>query len=177
MNEERLYEQLIRVCRPTIEKIEQKRLRTCKPKMFIQHSDAAQCNLQENLDFDQEAVIENTIIRWTHLALTHIHTGTAINLGEYLGAYIDITEEVPMNDKEIFSLRTALLETLHLHNEHIITFPIACKILIAGLHETIVQQNQINPGKTDIQKAISKLIHATSNITAQYSKANVTFYE
>ena len=176
MNDERLYEQLVRLCQPTINKIEEKRKLTCKPKMFVQHSDAAQCNLQENIDFDQDAVIENMIIRWAHLALTHIHTGTNISLSEYLGAYIEITEEVPVNDNEISTLRTALLETLQLYNESTLTFPVACKILIAGLHETILQQNRINPGKLEIQKVISKLMHATSNITVQYNKANIQFY-
>ena len=176
MNEERLYEQLIRLCQPTVAKIEENRKRTCKPKMFIDHSDAAQCNLQEDINFDQDIIIENTIKRWAHLALTHIHTGTNISLSEFLGTYIEITEEVPIHDKEVTSLKTALLETLHLHNETTLTFPVACKILIAGLHETVVQQNQINPGRMEIQKVISKLVHATSNITVQYSKANIKMY-
>lgn len=176
MNEERLYEQLIRLCQPTVERIENNRKITCKPKMFVAHSDAAQCNLQENIDFDQDIVIETAIIRWAHLALTHIHTGTEIRLSEFLGAYIEITEEVPINNNEIFTLKTALLETLHLYNENALTFPVACKILIAGLHETILQQSRVNPGKQDIQTVISKLIYATSNITAQYSKANITIF-
>ena len=141
--------------------------------MFLSHSDAAQCNLQENIEFDQDMVIENAIIRWAHLALAHIHTGTNIRMSEFLGAYIEITEEVPINDNEVPTLRTALLETLHLYNENTLSFPIACKILIAGLQETILQQSRINPGKPEIQRAIFKLIHATSNITVQYNKANI----
>ena len=175
MNIERLYEQLLRLCQPTVQKIEEKRLKTCRPTPFIDHSTAAQCNLQESLDFDQDMVIERTIIGWAHLALTHVHNGVDIRIQEFLGAYIDITEEVPVHNKEIHVLKAALMETLHLYNENVLTFPIACKIMIAGLQETVMQQERINPGRMEIQKNLLKLLHATSDITASYSKANIKF--
>ena len=175
MNEERLYEQLVQLCQSTVQKIEENRQRTCRPKMFLSHSDAAQCNLQENIDFDQDMIIENAIKRWAHLALTHIHTGTDIHLQEFLGMYIEITEEVPVHDKEVTVLRTALLEVLHLYNENTLTFPVACKLLIAGLQETAYQQYHINPGRMEITEILKKLLHATSQITVQYRKANINF--
>ena len=175
MEEEALYEQLVRLCQPTVQKIENKRRVTCKPKMFLCHSDAAACNLQENIDFDQDLVIETTIIQWIQLSLAHVHTGTDIRLDEFLGAFIEITEEVPIHDKEVPVLKMALLETMQLFNADALTFPIACKILTAGLQESLLQQNRVNPGKLEIHKELMKLIHATSNVTVSYTKANIKF--
>ena len=118
MDYENLYEQLIRMCRPTIDSIEERRKRTCRPKMFLCHSDAAQCNLQEDIDFDQQKVIETTINRWAHLALHHLEFQTPISLGTFLGLYIEISEEVPLHEKEVPTIKTALLETVHLLNNN-----------------------------------------------------------
>ena len=175
MDENSLFGQLVQICKPTIDKIEEKRKNMIKPKMFVAHSDAAACNLQENIDFDQETVIDNTIKRWAHLALAHIHTHTDIRLSEFLGAYIDITEEVLIQQNELNTLRTALLETLEVYNKNALSLPIACKILIAGLQETLITQETINPGRTETRKLLSKLLLATSNASVPYAKALVKF--
>ena len=177
MDYESLYEQLIRMCRPTIDEIEARRQKTCRPKMFLCHSDAAQCNLQEDIDFDQQQIIEQSIKRWAHLALTHIEYQTPISLGKFLGLYIEISEEVPLHEKEVPTLKTALLETVHLLNNSTLSFPIACKILIAGLQTTLTELENISPGRVEAKTTVLKLLHATSNISVLYTKACVKIIE
>ena len=170
--------QLLQMCKPTCEKIEKHRAETCKPNIFPQYSEAAACNRQEELDFDQDIVVQHAINRWAHLAIEHIQAGKDIKLSDFLGLYVEITEEVPNDNRELPPMRMALLETVQLYNAKSLTFPIACKILSAGLQVTVENiSNRSFYGRSEELRSLDKLLYATSSITVLYTKALINFIE
>ena len=176
--EDKLFEQLIKICKPSVEKIQKQRLQTCKPNIFPQYSEAAACNCQEEIDFNQDAVIEKAISRWAHLAIKHIKTSTDIKISEFLGYYVEITEEIQMDHRELSPLRLSLLEVLQLYNAKALSFPVACKILIAGLQKTVDDiALRSFYGKSEDLRSLDELLHAISSITVMYSKALINFIE
>ena len=176
--EEKLMAQLLTMCKPTCEKIEQHRAETCKPNILPQYSEAAACNRQEDRDFDQDIIIEQAVYQWAHLALKHLQSGEDIKISEFLGLYVEITEEVQNDNRELPLMRLSLLETVQLYNAQALTFPIACKILIAGLQITVDNISTRNfYGKSENLRSLDKLLHAISSGAVPYKNALINFID
>ena len=171
MDEQKVNEKLFEYCKETLDSIKERELLTKKPKQFIDHTDAAACNRQYDLDFDQEKVIKMAILKWGRKVLQHLAINSPVKLKELLGLYIDIHVEIPFNTKEMPPMKYAMLEVTDLFEKGILTLPLATRLLIAGLQNIIYQQAFQNDN--EIQLLFVSLSNATSGITLPYSKALV----
>ena len=157
-----IYELLKDECYQTFQLIEAKKLQCTAPKLFANYSDAAMCNNQQDLMFDQTKIIKHKVQIWVDYISTQLKLNQAITLQGILGKYIEIHEELQLYSAEYHTTRYALLETLHLFYQNVLTVPIATKLLIAGL-QTISLSNP------DIVKMLTKVLAITSNMTMQYT--------
>ena len=132
--ENALFTQLMEICKPTVDKIKARTTQSRTPSLFPRYSQAAACNQQDEIYFDQLETINHYVGTWARKAVKSIKTEKDVKLSEFLGDYLEISEQAPINSREMLAMRIALLETLQLYNAKALTFPIACKILIAGLH-------------------------------------------
>ena len=157
-----IYELLKDECHQTFQAIEARKLQCTSPKLFSNYSDAAMCNNQQDLMFDQSKIIKHKIQLWVDYINTQLKINQAITLQNILGKYIEIHEELPLYSAEYHTTRYALLETLHLFYQNVLTVPIATKLLIAGLQTISLSQ-------PDIVKVLTKTLAMTSNMTMQYT--------
>ena len=165
--EDALFTQLMELCKPTVDKIEARKTQSRTPSFFPQYSQAAACNQQDEIYFDQLETIAYYISTWVHRAMKNIKTGKDIKLSEFLGEYIEISEQAPVDSREMLAMRIALLETLQLYNAKALTFPIACKILIAGLHGLV---NLLNDEWEEPFDCLNPLIMMTGGFTSHKYK-------
>ena len=164
-------DKLMIYCKDIIEVIHQRELLTKRPKQFIDYTDAAACNRQCELNFDQENAIKEAIMKWGRKILTHLAINSPIHIQDLLGLYILIHVEVPFNNNEMPPMKYAMIETVDLYEKDSLTVPIATRILIAGLQHTVEQNSLTNDH--DIKLLFLSLSKATSGITLPYSKANI----
>ena len=171
MDERKVNEKLFEYCKETLENIREKELQTKRPKQFIDHTDAAACNRQYDLDFDQDNIIKMAILKWGRKILQHLALNTPIKLNEMLGLYIEIHVEIPFNTKEMPPMKYAMLEVIDLFEKENLTVPLATRILTAGLQNILYQQ----AWQTDneIKTLLMSLTNATSGITLPYPQALV----
>ena len=171
MDERKVNDKLFEYCKEKLDNINERELQTKRPKQFIDHTDAAACNRQHDLDFDQDAVIKMAILTWGRKVLQHLAIESPIKINTLLGLYINIHVEIPFNTKEMPPMKYAMMEVTDLFDKGNLTLSIAIKILIAGLQNVI--NNQAWETDKDIQLLFSSLINATSGITLPYQKAQV----
>ena len=172
MDEKKVNEKLFKYCDETLQKIANNELETIKPKQFIDHTDAAACNRQYDMDFDQDNVIKMAILKWGRKVLQHLAINTPINLKDLLGLYLEIHVEIPFNTSEMPPMKYAMLEVTDLFDKGNLTLPIATRLLIAGLQNIIYQQAWQTDN--DIKILFKSLTNATSGIALPYDKANVS---
>lgn len=170
-NEKEANDKLMVYCKATIEIIHQRELHTKRPKQFIDYTDAAACNQQYDLAFDQEQIVKSAILKWGRKILQHLAINSPLPIQDLLGLYILIHVEIPFNNNEMPPMKYAMLETVDLFEKDNLTVPIATRILIAGLQYT-VEQHSLHTD-TDIKFLFLSLSKAISGITLQYSKANI----
>ena len=149
-------------CQLTYQMIATKKKQCTVPKLFNNYSDAAECNNQNDVLFDQTKVIRQRIKSWTDYLILQLKLNQAVTLHELLGKYIEIHEELLIYSAEYHTTRFALLETLHLYYQNVLTVPIATKVLIAGLQPISLSQSEI---ATTLAKALA----ITSGMTLSYS--------
>ena len=166
-------DKLMQYCTETIENIQRKEIMTKRPKQFIEHTDAAACNQQWDLDFNQDKVIQKAVLKWGRQILKHLAINTPIKIQDLLGLYMEIHVEVPFSNKEMPPMKYAMLEVVHLHEKGYLTLPIATRLLIAGLQHTIYEQSMMEPTDTEIRQLFMALTNAISGISLPYSKANI----
>ena len=171
MDERYINGKLFEYCRQTLDSITERELQTKRPKQFIDHTDAAACNRQYDLEFDQEQVIKMAILTWGRKILQHLATDSPIKLQDLLGLYLNIHVEVPFNTNEMSPMKYAMLEVTDLFDKGNLTLPIATKILTAGLQNVIYMQEWQTD--RDLQLLFTSLINAISGISLTYSKALV----
>ena len=171
MDERHINGKLFEYCRQTLDSITERELQTKRPKQFIDHTDAAACNRQYDLEFDQEQVIKMAILTWGRKILQHLATDSPIKLQDLLGLYLNIHVEVPFNTNEMSPMKYAMLEVTDLFDKGNLTLPIATKILTAGLQNVIYMQEWQTD--RDLQLLFTSLINAISGISLTYSKALV----
>lgn len=166
-------DRLMQYCKETLETIQQRELETKRPKQFIEYTDAAACNQQHLSNFDQENVIQLAILKWGRKILQHLAINTPIKIQDLLGLYLLIHVEVPFTNKEMPPMKYAMIETVDLFEKGNLTLPIATRLLIAGLQNTIYEQSLLEPINSEIKRLFRALTNATSGISLPYSKANV----
>lgn len=149
-------------CYLTYQMIENRKKHCTVPKLFNNYSDAAACNNQHDVLFDQTKAIRQRIKSWVDYINVQLKLNQAITLHELLGAYLEIHEELIIYSAEYHTTRCALLETLHLYYQNVLTVPIATKLLIAGLQPISLSQPEI---ATILAKALAN----TSGMTLPYS--------
>ena len=171
MDERHINGKLFEYCRQTLDSITERELQTKRPKQFIDHTDAAACNRQYDLEFDQEQVIKMAILTWGRKILQHLATDSPIKLQDLLGLYLNIHVEVPFNTNEMSPMKYAMLEVTDLFDKGNLTLPIATKILTAGLQNVIYMQEWQTD--RDLQLLFTSLTNAISGISLTYSKALV----
>lgn len=171
MDERYINGKLFEYCRQTLDSITERELQTKRPKQFIDHTDAAACNRQYDLEFDQEQVIKMAILTWGRKILQHLATDSPIKLQDLLGLYLNIHVEVPFNTNEMSPMKYAMLEVTDLFDKGNLTLPIATKILTAGLQNVIYMQEWQTD--RDLQLLFTSLTNAISGISLTYSKALV----
>ena len=128
MDERYINGKLFEYCRQTLDSITERELQTKRPKQFIDHTDAAACNRQYDLEFDQEQVIKMAILTWGRKILQHLATDSPIKLQDLLGLYLNIHVEVPFTTNEMSPMKYAMLEVTDLFDKGNLTLPIATKI-------------------------------------------------
>ena len=173
MDEKRINDKLFEFCQETLDSIKERELRTVKPKHFIDHTDAAACNLQGRLDFNQDEIIMTKITEWARYILSSLATGQSLTIEKVLGKYLDIHVEVPFNNKEMPNMKHAMLEVVALFEDETLSTPIATRILIAGLQHTLYQQLVINGPDPNVDNLLLSLTSAISGITLPYEKAQL----
>ena len=157
-----IYELLQEECYYTYQQIDARKKQCTVPKLFHNFSDAAACNNQHDVMFDQTKVIKQKITAWVEYIQMQLKLTQAVTLHDLLGKYLEIHEELPMYSTEYHTTRFALLETLHLFYQNVLTVPIATKILIAGL-QTISLKHP------DVISLIAKALAYTSDISMSYA--------
>ena len=85
MDEQRINEKLFEYCKETLDMIASRELETKRPKQFIDYTDAAACNRQLDLYFDQDNVVKLAILKWGRKILQHIAINTPLKLKDLLG--------------------------------------------------------------------------------------------
>ena len=149
-------------CHLTYQMIDAKKKQCTVPKLFTNYSDAAACNNQHDVMFDQTNAIRQKIKSWADYINLHLKLNQAITLHELLGKYLEIHEELLIYSAEYHTTRFALLETLHLYYQNVLTVPIATKLLIAGLQPITLSQ-------PDTATILTKALAITSGMTLSYS--------
>ena len=150
-------------CVATIQCIEKRKQHCTQPKLFPNFSDAAACNNQTDIMFDQSKVIKQRITEWANYVYHQLKSGHTITLHKLLGLYMEIHEELAMYSTEYHTTRYALLETLHLFYQNVLTAPIATKLLITGLQTISLSQ-------PEIIQITAKILALTSDINKSYSE-------
>ena len=174
MNEQVINDKLFELCKDTLDSITEREQSTVKPKHFIEHTDAAACNRQQHIDFNQDDIIRQQITIWGRYVLATLATGQSFKIGDLLGKYLNIHVEVPFNTKEMPTMKYAMMEVVALFQDNTITAPIAIRILIAGLQHTLHQQIAINGPDALIDDLLLSITNAISGITMPYNKAQVS---
>ena len=158
-----IYELLKEECVVTIQCIEKRKKHCTKPKLFPNYSDAAACNNQTDIMFDQSKIIKLKITEWSNYIYHQLKSGQTITLHKLLGLYMEIHEELAMYSAEYHTTRYALLETLHLFYQNVLTAPIATKLLVTGLQTVSLSQ-------PEIVQITAKILAITSDMTKSYSE-------
>ena len=157
-----IYELLQDECHQTYQYIAAKKKQCTTPKLFANYSDAAECNNQHDLMFDQTKIILQRINHWVDYIQIQLKLGHPVTLHDLLGKYIEIHEELQLYSAEYHTTRYALLETLHLFYQNVLTVPIATKLLIAGLQTLTLTQQKVAP-------ILAKALAITSDISLSYT--------
>ena len=173
MDEKAINDKLFEFCQDTVNSITEKELRTVKPKQFIEHTDAAACNLQGRIDFNQDEIIMTKITQWARYILSSLATGQTLTIEQVLGKYLDIHVEVPFNTKEMPVMKHAMMEVVALYEDDTLSTPIATRILIAGLQPTLHEQRALNGPDPNVDTLLLSLSSAISGVTLPYEKAQL----
>ena len=173
MDENRTNEKLFEFCKDTVDSITEREMRTVRPKQFIEYTDAAACNIQERIDFNQDEIIRTRVHQWGRYIMSHLAFREAISIEQLLGKYLNIQVEVPHNTKEMPTMKYAMMEVVALFEDNTLTTPIATRILIAGLQHTMYQQRSRAGYFPAVENLLLSLASATSSITLPYEQAHL----